>query len=183
MFELGEEHYRRTEDTWDEAGAPHARIAVGAEASEIIVDVLVATREPVFVPAGTPNPLDNEQADINGHGMQVYFADAERLGGWVVVPQPGRSHAGVRRIPGWGEGALPAADWRAVPAGFEVRVRIPVRPAQAAREFALDVIVNDAASGRSRRRGQLVMSGAHGEFAYLRGDRHDPSRMLAFIAE
>jgi hypothetical protein len=42
------------------------------------------------------------------------------------------------------------------------------------------VIVNDAGPGRARRRGQLVMSGAGGEFAYLRGDRHDPSRLIPF---
>lgn len=183
VFELGEEHYRRTEDTWDEAGAPHARVAVGVEADGIVVDVAVATSEPIFVPAGTANPLDNEQADINGHGVQVYFADAEASGGWVVVPEPRRSRAGVRRVPGWGEGAPPAADWRVVPAGFELRVRIPFRATGSPREFALNVIVNDAAPGRSRRRGQLVMSGAGGEFAYLRGDRHDPSRLMAFVAE
>jgi hypothetical protein len=29
-----------------------------------------------------------------------------------------------------------------------------------------------------RRRGQLVMSGAHGEFVYLRGDRHEADRLI-----
>ena len=48
-----------------------------------------------------------------------------------------------------------------------------VRPA------ALDVIVNEMPAGRERRRGQLVLSGARGEFVYLRGDRHDPTRLLA----
>jgi hypothetical protein len=33
-------------------------------------------------------------------------------------------------------------------------------------------------AGRDRRRGQLVMSGAAGEFAYLRGDRHEPEAMI-----
>ena len=41
-------------------------------------------------------------------------------------------------------------------------------------EFALDVVVNETAPGRERRRGQLVLCGAAGEFVYLRGDRHDP---------
>ena len=44
----------------------------------------------------------------------------------------------------------------------------------------LDVIANDAGPGRERRRGQLVLSGAHGEFAYLQGDRHDPRRLVPF---
>jgi hypothetical protein len=47
----------------------------------------------------------------------------------------------------------------------------------------LDVIVNETAPGRDRRRGQLVLSGAHGEFAYLAGDRHDPARLLRFVLE
>ena len=46
--------------------------------------------------------------------------------------------------------------------------------------FGLDVLVNDAEPGRLRRRGQLVMSGADDEFVYLRGDRHDPSRLIPF---
>jgi hypothetical protein len=47
--------------------------------------------------------------------------------------------------------------------------------------IAVDVIVNETAPGRERRRGQLVMSGANGEFAYLAGDRHDPARLLQFV--
>jgi hypothetical protein len=43
---------------------------------------------------------------------------------------------------------------------------------------ALDVIVNEMPRGRERRRGQLVMSGGAGEFVYLRGDRHDPQRLI-----
>jgi hypothetical protein len=48
-------------------------------------------------------------------------------------------------------------------------------------ELALDLLVNETAPGRARRRGQLVLSGADGEFVYLRGDRHDPSRLPGFI--
>jgi hypothetical protein len=46
---------------------------------------------------------------------------------------------------------------------------------------SLDVLVNETAPGRERRRGQLVLSGAHGEFVYLRGDRHDRNRLLPFM--
>ena len=46
--------------------------------------------------------------------------------------------------------------------------------------LGLDVLVNETAPDRERRRGQLVLSGARGEFVYLRGDRHDPARMLWF---
>jgi len=43
---------------------------------------------------------------------------------------------------------------------------------------ALDLIVNERPVGRERRRGQLVLSGARGEFVYLRGDRHDLERLI-----
>jgi hypothetical protein len=44
--------------------------------------------------------------------------------------------------------------------------------------LALDLIVNEMPRGRVRRRGQLVMSGARGEFVYLQGDRHDAARLI-----
>ena len=47
----------------------------------------------------------------------------------------------------------------------------------------LDVLVNETVAGRERRRGQLVLSGAAGEFAYLAGDRHDPARLLPFVLD
>jgi hypothetical protein len=180
VFELGEAEYRRTEASWREAGEPRARVAVGAEPAELVVDVFVETVEPVFVPVGTANPLDNEEADINGHGIQVYLASVDTVGAWVIVPDPKRSRPGVRRVPGWGTEPMPVAEWRRTPGGFEVRVRIVPRSGAVPPEFALDVIVNDAGPGRARRRGQLVMTGAAGEFAYLRGDRHEASRLLRF---
>jgi hypothetical protein len=54
----------------------------------------------------------------------------------------------------------------AIPAGVE--------------EVAADVIVNETVAERVRRRGQLVLSGAAGEFVYLRGDRHERARLLRF---
>ena len=45
-------------------------------------------------------------------------------------------------------------------------------------EFALDVLINDMAADRERRRGQLVLSGARGERVYLRGDRQSVDRYL-----
>jgi hypothetical protein len=42
------------------------------------------------------------------------------------------------------------------------------------------VLVNESAPGRDRRRGQLVLSGARGEFVYLRADRHERERLLRF---
>jgi len=44
--------------------------------------------------------------------------------------------------------------------------------------FGFDLIVNETTPQRERRRGQIVLSGARGEFVYLQGDRHDPERFL-----
>ena len=47
--------------------------------------------------------------------------------------------------------------------------------------FSPAVIINETVRGRGRRRGQLVMSGARGEFVYLRGDRHAADRLVPMI--
>jgi hypothetical protein len=44
--------------------------------------------------------------------------------------------------------------------------------------FGIEVVVNDMAPDRTRRRGQLVLSGARGETTYLRGDREDAARFF-----
>jgi hypothetical protein len=44
----------------------------------------------------------------------------------------------------------------------------------------LGVVVNEKPAGRERRRGQLVLGGARGEFVYLRGDREDLDRLPRF---
>jgi hypothetical protein len=71
------------------------------------------------------------------------------------------------------------AFWRATASGYALDARVALPRARAG--VAIDVLVNETASGRARRRGQLVLSGARGEFVYLRGDRHDPRRLLRFI--
>jgi hypothetical protein len=175
-FDLAEPHYRRTEEGWQAAGSPTARVFIRQNADGIEVDVSVLTTAPIFVPAVAVNELDNEHPDINGHGVQLYLASSAGMGAWVIVPEADSDAARVRAIPGWEPYVTPVAGWRRTEGGFDMRIQLPVTDA----EFALDVIVNDAGPGRARRRGQLVMSGANGEFAYLRGDRHDPSRLLRF---
>jgi len=41
-----------------------------------------------------------------------------------------------------------------------------------------DCVINECPPDRERRRGQLVMSGANGEFGYLRGARQNPERAV-----
>jgi hypothetical protein len=175
-LELAEPHYRRTEESWEAAGSPRARVALRPHIDGLEVDVSVETDSPVFVPASAVNDLDNENPDINGHGVQLYVAAASGGGAWVIVPEADSAKARVRGVPGWNTGISPVAGWRRTERGFDVRVHLPLHDA----EFTLDVIVNDASPDRARRRGQLVMSGGEGDFAYLRGDRHDPSRLMRF---
>jgi hypothetical protein len=73
------------------------------------------------------------------------------------------------------------AAWRPTREGYSLRVRIAAFPPDAdEREFALRVVVNEKPAGRERRRGQLVLGGAPGEFVYLRGDREDRDRLPRF---
>ena len=110
--------------------------------------------------------------------MQLYVVAGERKGGWLLVPDAGSRDVGVRVIEGWEKGLMVSAQWRPTASGYELvaEVALPTGTTEA----ALDVIVNETAPGRERRRGQLVLSGARGEFVYLRGDRHDVARLLRF---
>jgi hypothetical protein len=182
VFELGAEHYRQSEDNWHDANEPRARVAVGMHDEGIVVDIAVSTDAPVFVPAGAVNPFDNEHPDINGHGVQLYLATENDGGAWVLVPEADSNRVRARTLEGWGSLPAPIAEWRAVPDGFELRATVPASTGESGL-FALDVLVNDATPGRTRRRGQLVLSGAEGEFVYLRGDRHDPSRLIPFSVD
>jgi hypothetical protein len=47
----------------------------------------------------------------------------------------------------------------------------------------LGVVVNEIPPGRERRRGQLVLGGAEGEWVFLRGDRHDPGRLIPILLD
>jgi hypothetical protein len=71
-----------------------------------------------------------------------------------------------------------SARWQPTALGYALVAEVALPPGTT--EAALDVIVNETAPGRERRRGQLVLSGARGEFVYLRGDRHDVARLLRF---
>jgi hypothetical protein len=142
--------------------------------------VSVKTSAPVFIPAGAVNPYDNEQPDINGDGVQLYVTAREDGGAWVIVPEAGQREARARPVAGWGTLELRRTVWRPTAEGYELRAHVALGAGSAAGDqpIDLDVLVNETAPGRERRRGQLVMSGAAGEFVYLRGDRHDPARLV-----
>jgi hypothetical protein len=178
-FVLGEEHYRRSEQDWRAAGEPGARVAITmADDRALTVRVHVEPSHRLFVAPSEKNALDNESAAINGDGVQLYVSCGNSSGGWLLVPRSATRHVDARDIATWPRELSVDATWRPTDRGYEVEASIPLPPG--ARDVSLDVLVNEIAPGRERRRGQLVLSGAHGEFVYLRGDRHDARRLLRF---
>jgi hypothetical protein len=177
-FTLGEGHYRRSEASWREAGSPTAtaRVSWSGGALRLAVEVM-KQGDPIFAAPDAVNRYDNEQPDINGDGLQIYLRTGDGDGAWVLVPNPADTSVRVRVIAGWADLAPPSATWLRTPDGYSVDVTIPLDE-PGSRQVELDVVVNETSPGRERRRGQLVLSGAAGEFAYLAGDRHDPARLL-----
>jgi heparinase II/III-like protein len=185
-FTLGEPHYRRSEESWQEAGTPTATVNIAWTGAELCIEADIAkSTDPVLVPADAVNRYDNELPDINGDGLQLYLRTPQGSGGWVLVPEESGGSVRARPIAGWGDFPAPRASWRRSAKGFTMQLAVDLDESIARRRLPieLDVIVNETAPGRERRRGQLVLSGAAGEFAYLAGDRHDPARLLPFILE
>ena len=185
-FELGREQYRRSEETWEDAGGPSARVGVLALPNELVIDVAVRKQgDLTFVPDDARNEYDNESPDINGDGIQLYITNAYGTSAWVLVPELRRAEEGsvrARLIEGWETPRPLRAAWRLTDDGYALRVRIPDSPPDTeSREFALGVVVNEKPVGRERRRGQLVLGGRPGQFVYLRGDREEPSELLRFV--
>lgn len=182
-FVLGREHYRRSEESWDEAGRPTASVAVGATRDAIVIDVWVPDPSPVFAPSRLDNPLDNEHPDINSDGVQLYLGalrDRGRYYAWILVPEGDEGRVRVTPRAAFGPAVSLAASARLTPTGWSLRTVFPRAALAASQGFTLDVIVNEIAPGRERRRGQLVLSGGRDEWIYLRGDRQDPARAIAF---
>jgi hypothetical protein len=184
VFELGREEYRRSEQSWDEAGRPTARVTLVPRPNELIVEVLVRKEgELTFVPATAVNPYDNESPDINGDGLQLYLVDDTGATAWVIVPEPqnGEGIVRARLVESWQVPRALHATWQRTADGYSMRVRIGWPMADGpSREFGFGIVVNEKPLGRDRRRGQLVLGGASGQFVYLRGDREDRERLPRF---
>jgi hypothetical protein len=172
---LGEEHYRRSEESWRDAGRPTAAVSFAMQGALVEMTVRVPVSDIVFTDRTATNPFDNEHPEVNGHAVFVYLTSNGNSGGWAVVPEPDSAHARVRSLSGWGSLRPERAEWSRTSEGFEVRITLAVGD-----DAAIDVIVNDVVAGRTRRRGQLVLSGGNGEFVYLRGDRHDAASLVPF---
>ncbi|HKO16069.1 MAG TPA: hypothetical protein VJU87_07515, partial [Gemmatimonadaceae bacterium] len=175
--------YRRSEESWAEAGRPTATVRVGWQRRALTIDCDIRKRGPLtFARSDAENHLDNEHADINGDGIQLYIDVPPGRSGWMLVPDAESTTGAVRSrmLEGWTTPRRLRARWERTHEGYRMRVRIELPEAAGHGEVGVDVLINEKPPGRDRRRAQLVLSGAEGEFVYLRGDRHDPERLLRF---
>ncbi len=185
LFALGQDAYRQSEDTWSEAGSPRATISVRVDDDDLDVAIDVRKTPTVFRATDAADPrLDNEYPDIHSDGVQLHiWTDITNPPlAWLVVPVEPSSTARVH-VPDGARRDVPlAASWRPTPDGYTMDLRVPVASLATARDgvIAMQVVVNDMAPGRDRRRGQLVLSGGAGEHVYLRGDRESPTHALRF---
>ena len=186
-FELGERAYRRSESSWSEAGSPRAVVSISATRQYLVIEVAVQKAEVVFRLATAPDPaLDNEHPDIHSDGVQLYLLGRgwDRPASWVIVPEDPQPRVRSRAVDGSRVDVPLTAGWSRETQGYAMRFEIPLDVLGAGREvpIALDVIVNDMAIGRVRRRGQLALSGG-GDWIYLQGDRQSPARFLPIVIE
>ena len=179
--ELGAAHYRRSEQSWEEAGRPTCIVSIEQSGDRLIVRVDVPRAERRFVPIDAENPWDNHPAAIHGDGVQHYVAAGDRAGGWLLVPIADSARVARRTADGWSDSLTVEATWRPSADGYELAASVTLPPRT--EEVDLDVLVNENARGRTRRRGQLVLSGAHDEFVYLRADHHERERLLRFALD
>ena len=195
---LGELAYRRSEQTWREAGAPTAEVTLRADRAGLHVAVESRTGPPVVLPDGAENDMDNEHADVNASGVQLHLLDGRgAFVGWLARPSPsaaGESAASNGRTavrqPARTRALAPGvpeivAHWATTATGWIIDATIPYAVLGDASPYSvgLGVVVNEIPHGRERRRGQLVLGGAHGEWVFLRGDRHDPARLLHVLID
>ncbi len=88
-FDLSEPHYRRTEQTWAEAGRPEAAVAMSVKDDLFTVTVVRFTDTIVVPGEDQENLLDNERRDVNADGAEVFITTrpgAPWVGSWLAVP-------------------------------------------------------------------------------------------------
>ena len=175
-IELGATHYRGTEATWHEAGEPAGTLWISHNAAKRWLMVTIEARlgrPPAFAPPCHENPLDNELPDVNSDGVQLHWRGTDGVWNGVLAVPEGN---GVRLSVVSGAGDDLTAQWSPRATGFQITFRLDWPDPN--RDFEFDCCVNERPLGRERRRGQLVLSGANGESAYLRGARQGPERAI-----
>jgi hypothetical protein len=176
-----DDQYRRTEEPYTGPEGFSARASLAWDESALYLAVDVTKADLTFRAAsGPPLHLDNESDLIHSDGMQIYLQlEGKPLLGWLVVPDPVGSGLQVHPVAGTGAAQTHVrGGWQRTSDGYLATLAImppgwPPGPHDAPPRF--DLIVNEMRPGRSRRLGQLVWTGGGG-WAYLRGDRQDPSR-------
>lgn len=179
---LGESAYRRSEESWEEAGRPEARVALSASERHLMVTVSVTKADVTFRASDAPDPaLDNETPDIHSDGVQLYLRTPgwTRQAAWLCVPDERTGRVRIRPVNGSRDDIPLRAAWLRTTTGYEMQLSVPLDQLGNGRRLTtlIDVIVNDMGPGRVRRRGQLVLSGGGG-WIYLQGDRQHPSHFL-----
>ncbi|MEO7082764.1 MAG: heparinase II/III family protein [Gemmatimonadaceae bacterium] len=170
---LGESNYRRSEESWSGAGSPAGAVSLSWKDAKLSVEIDVAKSDLTFPAANAVNLYDNEHPDINGDSVQLFVRALDARVAWLLVPDVDSSSVRARRIDGWDAPGAIAATWSRVGGGYRISAVVSgIVPT------AVDVLVNEMPRGRLRRRGQLVLGGANGEFVYLRGDRHDAASLV-----
>ena len=179
---LGEANYRPTEEFWLEAGAPTATVGfkVAPRDSRLRFYATVwLTRPPFFAPPRSENPLDNELADVNSDGVQLHWRSFV-TGEWnsvLAVPDGDR----VRLTVTGGTADGMSASWHQDTIGRSYTIWFEWPWPGLGTLIAYDCIINECPPDRERRRGQLVLSGAKGQYAYLRGARQSPDYALHVV--
>jgi hypothetical protein len=186
-FELGESAYRRSEESWREAGGPRAEVVLSATRQYLVIEAAVEKSDPIFRAATAPDPaLDNENPDIHSDGVQLYVAAPgwDRPAAWLVVPEQPQPRVRTHVVSGARDDIPLTAGWTREARGYAMRFEIPLDALGPSGNLpiALDVIVNDMGAQRVRRRGQLALSGG-GDWIYLQGDRQSPARFLPLVVE
>lgn len=185
-FELLGGSYRRTEESWTEAGEPTASVELAIEGEELRVHIQANTGAPFVPDANAENELDNERADVNADGVQLYIGKKPGdawSGAWLMVPVSAEEQW-VRTTAISPGSPDVRATWKSRDAGWSMTVSVPIHaiPVKRGQTFALEAIINVRGPDRVRRRGQLVLSGGTG-FAYLRGDRTNSLHARTFQLE
>ncbi len=177
------ESYRRSEESWEEAGRPTATVDIHITDNQLVIDVVVRKQPLIFRVRDDDAQLDNEHPDIHRDGVQLHLlpGGASDQTAWLLVPEPNSGTVRVRRSAG-ASFSEPRATWDERPDGYAMRVSFPREVLSRSHDatFGLDVLVNETGPDRVRRRGQLVLSGGRNEWVYLRGDRQPVDRFLYF---
>ncbi len=147
-FELGRSAYRRSEESWQEAGAPHAEIALSATQQYLVIEVVVGKSELIFRAADAIDPaLDNEHPDIHSDGVQLYLVARgwDRPAAWLVVPEQPQPRVRTHVVNGARRDIPLTAGWTREPRGYSMRFEVPLNAFGSDRELpiAIDVIVNE----------------------------------------